>query len=66
MLRGVLFGQRKRRYANEFQVVEFWTQPVMTFPGTGTWPDAPPRTWLLEKGWTLAGGLLDTRETSRA
>jgi hypothetical protein len=38
----------------------------MTFPETGTWPDTPARTWLLETGWTLAGGLLDPRETSRA
>jgi REP element-mobilizing transposase RayT len=164
MLRGVLFGQRKRRYASEFQVVEFsiqdnhlhliveasgddprrslragvsgfmiafakrlnmmlgrkgkvwgdrwhgheltsprevrntlvyifgnvahhgtriigdgfvdplssawrfagWTQPVMSFPEAGTWPDTPARTWLLERGWKLSGrGLLDTRETSR-
>jgi hypothetical protein len=41
-----------------------WTRPVVSYPEMGTWPAAPPRTWLLEKGWKIHG-LIDTRETSR-
>ena len=43
---------------------EGWTRPVVSYPEMGTWPAAPPRTWLLEKGWKVHG-LIDTRETSR-
>jgi len=41
-----------------------WTRPVVRYPELGSWPAAPPRTWLLEKGWRIHG-LIDTRETSR-
>ncbi|HSO39469.1 MAG TPA: hypothetical protein VLT33_43375 [Labilithrix sp.] len=41
-----------------------WKRPVVTYNEMGTWPAAPPRTWLLERGWKRHG-LLDPRETSR-
>jgi REP element-mobilizing transposase RayT len=44
-----------------------WTRPLAwPFPnGDGPWPDARPRTWLLDTGWHLRHGLIDPRETRR-
>jgi putative transposase len=33
--------------------------------GAGPWPEARPRTWLLDTGWHLRHGLIDPREARR-
>ena len=80
MLRDVLRRQRTRRYAKAFQVVEFtiqddhlhrftrWRSPVIDVHGDAAlWPQAPPKTWLLERGWwtRTRQGLLDPNEVRR-
>lgn len=43
-----------------------WSRPVMTWPfDLGPWPAAPPRTWMLQKGWRLVRGPLDPSEARR-
>ncbi len=41
-----------------------WSRPVIRFDQGERWPTAPPRTWLLGKGWRLVG-LLDPDRLSR-
>jgi REP element-mobilizing transposase RayT len=45
-----------------------WTAPLtFNFDDGLQWPNAPPRTWLLEDGWiTRGGGRIDPREVRRA
>jgi putative transposase len=41
-----------------------WSRPVVRLDQGERWPTAPPRTWLLGKGWRLVG-LLDPDKLSR-
>jgi hypothetical protein len=45
-----------------------WTAPLTFHFDDGLqWPDTPPRTWLLESGWsTSGGGRIDPREVRRS
>jgi putative transposase len=45
-----------------------WTSPLTFYVDDNLrWPNAPPRTWLLEDGWiTRGGGRIDPREVRRA
>ena len=45
-----------------------WTAPVLDVAGDAAlWPPAPPKTWLLDRGWwtRTRGGLLDPNEVRR-
>jgi hypothetical protein len=41
-----------------------WMRAVVTIVEPESWPDAEPRTWLLERGWRLLG-LIDPNEAKR-
>jgi hypothetical protein len=45
-----------------------WTAPLTFHVDDGLhWPNAPPRTWLLERGWIeRGGGRIDPREVRRS